>query len=158
MAKEVNRRPDQVEALRAADADRHKIADQLKAALDEGRLSLDEYDERVRDAYAARTYADLLVIVADLPQPGMSAAEVSARRSADLKRDARRMPTALSVLWTIYGALAAVNLVVWVLVATTVNGYIYPWPVWLLVPGAALGAVTVGVQRIRRQRRRSIGA
>jgi len=64
----------------------------------------------------------------------------------------------LSVLWTIYGALAAVNLVVWVLVATTVNGYIYPWPVWLLVPGAALGAVTVGVQRIRRQRRRSIGA
>jgi len=158
MAKEVNRRPEQVETLRAADADRHKIADQLKAALDEGRLSLGEYDERVRDAYAARTYADLLVIVADLPQPGMSAAEVNARRAADLKRDARRMPTALSVLWTIYGALAAVNLVVWVLVATTVDGYIYPWPVWLLVPGVALGAVTVGVQRIRRQRRRSIGA
>ena len=158
MAKEVNRRPEQVETLRAADADRHKIADQLKAALDEGRLSLGEYDERVRDAYAARTYADLLVIVADLPQPGLSAAEVNARRAADLKRDARRMPTALSVLWTIYGALAAVNLVVWVLVATTVDGYIYPWPVWLLVPGVALGAVTVGVQRIRRQRRRSIGA
>jgi len=153
MPKEVNRRPDQVEALRAADADRHKIADQLKAALDEGRLSLGEYDERVRDAYAARTYADLLVIVADLPKPGMSAAEVNARRVADLKREARRMPIALSVLWTIWGSVMAVNLVVWVLVAITVGGDVYPWPIWLLVPGAALGAVTVGVQGIRRQRR-----
>jgi hypothetical protein len=156
MAKEVNRRPEQVETLRAADADRHKIADQLKSALDEGRLSLDEYDDRVRTAYAARTYADLLVIVADLPKPGMSAAEVTARRSADLKRDTRRMPIALSVLWTIWGAITAVNLVVWILVASTVAGYIYPWPIWLLVPGVALGAVTVGVQRIRRHRRRSI--
>jgi len=153
MAKEVNRRPEQVEALRAADADRHKIADQLKAALDEGRLSLGEYDERVRDAYAARTYADLLVIVADLPKPGLNAAEVNARRAAKIKRDARRMPIALSVLWTIWGALTAVNLVVWFLVAVTVGDKVYPWPVWLLVPGAALGAVTIGVQGIRRQRR-----
>ena len=157
MAKEVNRRPEQVEALRAADADRHQIADQLKAALDEGRLSLGEYDERVRDAYAARTYADLLVIVADLPKPGMSAAEVSARRAADVAREARRMPVALSILWTIWGAITAVNLVVWILVATTTEGDLYPWPVWFLVPGAALGAVTVGVQGIRRQHRRQIG-
>jgi hypothetical protein len=152
--KEVNRRPEQVEALRAADADRHKIADQLKASLDEGRLSLQEYDERVRDAYAARTYADLLVIVADLPRPGMSAAEVNNRRAADVRRDARRLPTALLVLWTIMGAVAAVNIVVWVLVAATVSAEVYPWPVWLLVPGVALGAVTVGVQGIRRQHRR----
>ena len=153
MAKEVSRRPEQVEALRAADADRHKIADQLKAALDEGRLSLGEYDERVRDAYAARTYADLLVIVADLPKPGLNAAEVNARRAAKIKRDARRMPVALSVLWTIWGALTAVNFVVWILVAATTAGSLYPWPIWLLVPGAALGAVTIGVQGIRRQRR-----
>jgi hypothetical protein len=152
MAKEVSRRPEQVEALRAADADRHKIAEQLKAALDEGRLSLGEYDERVRDAYGARTYADLLVLVADLPKPGVSAAEVSARRAADLKREARRMPVALSILWTILGAITAVNLVVWVLVSVTTGGA-YPWPIWLLVPGVALGAVTVGVQGIRRQRR-----
>ena len=35
-----------------------------------------------------------------------------------------------------------------------VAGDVYPWPVWLLVPGAALGATTVGVQAIRRQQRR----
>jgi hypothetical protein len=153
MAKEVVPRPDG-ETLRAADADRHKIADQIKAALDEGRLSLAEYDDRVRQAYAARTYAELLILVADLPKPGLSAAEVTARRAAEKRRAARRMPMALLVLWTIWGAVAAVNLMVWFLVAVTVSGDVYPWPVWLLVPGAALGAATVGVQAIRRQQRR----
>jgi hypothetical protein len=159
MAKEVSgsgRRPSdqQLETLRAADTDRQKIADQLKAALDEGRLSLHEYDDRVGQAYAARTYADLLTLVDDLPRPGVSAAEVSARREAEARRSARRMPTALVVLWTIWAALAVVNLVVYVLVAVSTSGHLYPWPVWMLVPGAALGAVTVGVQTIRRQRRR----
>jgi hypothetical protein len=150
MAKEVSRRPEPMANMRAADGDRHKIADQLKAALDEGRLSLGEYDDRVREAYAARTYGELLELVTDLPKPGLSAAEVTARRDAELRREARRMPTALTVLWTIYGSIAAVNLVVWALVAATVAGFIYPWPIWLLVPGVALGAVTVGVQSARR--------
>jgi hypothetical protein len=159
MVKDVSgpgRRPSdhQLETLRAADADRQKIVDQLKAALDEGRLSLHEYDDRVGLAYAARTYADLLTLVDDLPRPGVSAAEVAARRAADERRAARRMPTALIVLWTIWGALAAVNLVVYVLVVVGTSDHIYPWPVWMLVPGAALGAVTVGVQAARRQHRR----
>nr|WP_296065874.1 DUF1707 domain-containing protein [uncultured Actinoplanes sp.] len=139
-----------VETLRAADIDRQKIADQLKAALDEGRLSLHEYDDRVREAYAARTYKELLLLVTDLPKPGLSAAEVQ----AEARRKARRMPTAVLVLWTIWAALAAVNVVVYVLVAATVDGYVYPWPVWLLVPGAALAAATVGTQVIRQQQRR----
>jgi hypothetical protein len=139
--------------LRAADSDREKIADQLRGALDEGRLSLHEYDDRVRDAYAARTYQELLVLVADLPRPGVSAAEVHARRTAEARRQARRLPTALLVLWTILGAIFAVNVVVYLMVMATA-GPVYPWPAWLLVPGAALTAVTVGVQTIRRQQRR----
>lgn len=153
MAKEVVPRP-AAETMRAADADRHKIADQLKAALDEGRLSLGEYDDRVRQAYAARTYAELLILVADLPRPGVSAAEVSARKAAEVRRAERKLPMALLVLWTVWGTVAAVNLMVWFLVSFTVAGDVYPWPVWLLVPGAALAASTVGVQAIRRQQRR----
>jgi hypothetical protein len=154
MAREVGRRPDQVETMRAADADRHQVAELLKAALDEGRLSLGEYDERVREAYAARTYAELLVLTNDLPRAGLSAADVNAQRAAELKREARKLPTALMVLWTIWGAVTAVNVVVWLIVAATVGFELYLWPVWLLVPGAALGAVTFGVQSIREQRRR----
>lgn len=154
MAKDVSRRPDQVETLRAADADRHQIAAQLKSALDEGRLSLDEYDDRVREAYGARTYAELLRLVADLPKAGLSAAEVNARRAAELKREARRLPMALMVLWTVWGGLTAANIMVWFVVAATAGFDLYLWPVWLLVPGAALAAVTVGVQSIRHQQRR----
>jgi hypothetical protein len=153
MPKEVVPRSD-AETLRAADADRHKIADQIKAALDEGRLSLGEYDDRVRQAYAARTYAELLILVADLPKPGLSAAEVTARQESADRKAARKLPLALLILWTVWGAAMAINLMVWFLVVVTVEGDIYPWPVWLLVPGAALGAVTVGVQAIRRQQRR----
>jgi hypothetical protein len=154
MAKEVSRGPNQVETMRAADADRHQIAEQLKSALDEGRLSLGEYDDRVREAYAARTYAELLHLVADLPKPGLSAAEVNARRAAELKREARKLPMALMVLWTIWGAATAVNVAVWFLVALPYGFAVYPWPIWLLVPGVALVAVTVGVQSIRSQSRR----
>jgi hypothetical protein len=142
-----------IETMRAADADREKVADQLKAALDEGRLSLDEYDDRVRTAYAAKTYQELLLLLTDLPRPGLSATEVRARRDAQRRKEARKLPTAMMVLWTIWAALATVNLVVFALVAVTVDGDVYPWPVWLLVPGAALAAVTVGVQAIRHQQR-----
>ncbi|HWS33895.1 MAG TPA: DUF1707 domain-containing protein [Actinoplanes sp.] len=137
----------EVDTMRAADGDRQQIADQLKAAVDEGRLSLHEYDERVGLAYAARTYAELLVLVQDLPRPGMTNAEVNAQA----RKAARRLPTALLVLWTIWGALTAVNVVIYALVAVSITELVYPWPIWLLVPGVALGAVTVGVQVIRNQ-------
>ena len=156
MAKEVaksGKQPDPVH-MRAADADRHQIAEQLKAALDEGRLSLHEYDDRVKEAYAARTYADLIGLVTDLPAPGLNAAEVSARQAADRRREANRLPTPLIVLWTIWGALAAVNLVVWVLVDMTVDSDLYLWPVWMLVPGAALLVATLGTQAVRRRDQR----
>jgi hypothetical protein len=55
------------EDLRAGDADRAFVAGRLKVALDEGRLSVDDYDERLRQAYAATTYGDLDRVLADLP-------------------------------------------------------------------------------------------
>lgn len=56
--------------LRVSDADRHKVAEILRQAAGEGRLDLDELDERLESAYAAKTYADLIPITADLPIRG----------------------------------------------------------------------------------------
>ena len=56
--------------LRVSDADRHKVAEILREAAGEGRLDLDELDERLESAYAAKTYADLMPITADLPLRG----------------------------------------------------------------------------------------
>jgi hypothetical protein len=54
-------------AIRAATADRERTVDVLKAAFAEGRLTQDEYTERMGRAYEARTYGELGAIVADLP-------------------------------------------------------------------------------------------
>ena len=53
--------------LRASTADRERAVDVLKAGFAEGRLTKDEYDVRVSQAYAARTYAELAMVTADLP-------------------------------------------------------------------------------------------
>jgi hypothetical protein len=53
--------------LRAAHADREQVIDTLKAAFVQGRLAKDEFDLRIGQALAARTYADLAAVTADIP-------------------------------------------------------------------------------------------
>ncbi len=54
--------------LRISDADRHRVAEVLRGAAGEGRLDLEELDERLDATFAAKVYADLVPIVADLPE------------------------------------------------------------------------------------------
>lgn len=53
--------------LRISDADRHRVAEILREAAGEGRIDIDELDQRLEATYAARTYADLVPITFDLP-------------------------------------------------------------------------------------------
>lgn len=68
--------------LRASDADRQRVADRLRQAMDEGRLTLLEYDERLRAAYAALTYGELAMVTNDLPAstpPAVPASQAPAK-------------------------------------------------------------------------------
>jgi hypothetical protein len=51
----------------AANADRDRAIDVLRAGFAEGRLTKGEYDDRTGRAYAARTYGELGSLIADLP-------------------------------------------------------------------------------------------
>ncbi len=53
----------------ASDADRDAAAGLLNAALAEGRLTADEYDQRLGAAYAARSWQQLRQLTEDLPAP-----------------------------------------------------------------------------------------
>jgi hypothetical protein len=53
--------------LRISDADRHRVSELLRSAAGEGRLDIEELDERLEATYAAKTYGDLLPITSDLP-------------------------------------------------------------------------------------------
>ena len=56
--------------MRVSDADREQAAEVLREAAGQGRISMDELDERLELAYAAKTYGDLAAVTRDLPQGG----------------------------------------------------------------------------------------
>src|SRR6185437_9529683 len=53
--------------LRASYEDRDKVAEQLRVAAGDGRLTADELDQRLEAALTARTYGELATLTADLP-------------------------------------------------------------------------------------------
>ncbi|WP_221355851.1 DUF1707 SHOCT-like domain-containing protein [Streptomyces beigongshangae] len=59
--------------LRASDADRDRVTEVLRDALAEGRLDMEEFEERLEATYKARTYGELEPLTRDLPAPGVPA-------------------------------------------------------------------------------------
>lgn len=139
--------------IRASDSDRQAVVDRLRKAVDEGRLGLLEWDERVARAYRSVTYDELAQVAADLPddqQAKPARPAVTAPPVAGLIRD---LPTPLKVLWTIWLTVVLINLVIWALVSAT-GELTYFWPAWVAGPtGAGLLGVSVGVTMMRRNRR-----
>jgi Domain of unknown function (DUF1707)/Cell wall-active antibiotics response 4TMS YvqF len=74
--------------LRCSDVDRERVAEALRQAAGDGRLTLSELEERLDATFRARTYGELEPITADLPQgpypvPGIAEpAPVAHQRSA----------------------------------------------------------------------------
>jgi hypothetical protein len=151
-------------AMRASDQDRQQVVDRLRAGLEDGRLKMEEYLERMALAYQAVTYADLAPLDADLPaagarmQPRRPEIPAAAPRTAAAAGGVlASLPTALKVLWTIWLAVVSINVVVWALVSGTHGHLAYPWPMWVAGPyGALLAAVSAGVTQIRRGRRPAV--
>jgi hypothetical protein len=54
-------------SLRASRADRERVIDLLKTAFVQGRLARDEFDARIGQVLASRTYAELAAATADIP-------------------------------------------------------------------------------------------
>ena len=82
--------------LRISDADRHRVAEMLREAAGEGRIDMDELDERLEAAYDAKTYADLVPLTADLPLGARPHLPVE-RRPADLS-PAPRYENSLAIM------------------------------------------------------------
>ncbi len=153
-------RPD----MRASDADRQEVVERLRGALDEGRLKMDEYLERMSLAYEAVTYGDLVPLYRDLPEaravakPEAAAPPAPAPAPAPRAEVVRRggfagLPTPMKVLWTIWATVVSINVVIWVLVSATTAHLLYPWPLWVAGPwGVVLLGVTALVTTIRRGR------
>jgi hypothetical protein len=152
---------DDRQRMRASDADRQEVIARLRVALDEGRLKVDEYLDRMGLASEAVTYGDLAPLYADLPESGSvarrepippaPAVPAAASSASPVRGGFAGLPTALKILWMIWGAVVAVNVVVWGLASATAASLIYPWPLWVAGPwGVVLLAISMGVTQIRR--------
>jgi Domain of unknown function (DUF1707) len=162
MSAEADEMDDQ-QKLRASDRDRQQVVEELRHALEEGRLSMAEYVDRMEAAYLAVTYSDLTPLCADLPASGPVTAEPQTAApalsaAAPLTPFCRvgylaGLPKVLKIGWTIWLAVVSINVVTWALVSGTGDHLAYPWPVWVAGPyGAALFAVSAGVLLFRRSR------
>ena len=93
--------------LRASHADREHVIDMLKAAFVQGRVTKDEFDVRVGQAFASRTYAELAAVTADLPashiadQPPSNSAGAQSRPPVSHAAKARRCVVIALVMMTV---------------------------------------------------------
>jgi len=157
--------------MRAADHDRQQVVDRLRSAMADGRLTVDEFVDRMGRAYQAVTYGDLAPLSADLPvgQPdgtaglaggagslaGNGTPVPAAVRPAGCARPGvlAGLPSGLRMLWRIWLTAVSVSVVVWVLVGVTSGHLAHPWPLWVAGPwGAVLFAQSVGCTQSRRGR------
>ena len=94
---------DRDDRLRASDADRDRVIARLRDHFAEGRLTHDELDERITAALNAKTFGDLHVLMADLPEPGPASTAVrtlprAAAGPVFVRRGPRLLPLAMLFL------------------------------------------------------------
>jgi hypothetical protein len=112
--------------LLASDADRERIAERLRAAAGEGRLTPAELEERLESAFSARSDAELEPLVVDLPAP-----QRREPRRSDHSHERAYVATMLLLvaIWALTGA-----------------GYF--WPIWPML-GWGIGVVADRGGRLR---------
>ena len=141
--------------IRASDVDREAVAAILREAYTVGRLTLDEFDERVAAAYAGKTWGELRGLTTDLPVqpvlgtdiPGRELASPAALPSRQPRPEpepsreprppagqARRRPVAILI-----------PVVVWTLLV--VHGSVGPGVVFLLIAVFALASIMASIRR-----------
>lgn len=108
--------------LRASDADRERLADELREHTVAGRLDTDELEQRLQSAYAARTTGELDALRRDLPRTPAQLALAHRERRAQLMR---------RTLQQTGGSLGLFVVCTAIFFATGAHGAF--WPVWILI-------------------------
>lgn len=124
--------------IRASDGDRERTAQLLREHHAVGRLTAEEFDERLDKVFAAKTLGELDELLADLPAIDLyqlpSASIRPTRRGGSGPRSAGLEPRADGALsplvapWSTWATGSALLVAVWVVMALTFGGLAWvPW-------------------------------
>jgi hypothetical protein len=150
--------------LRASDADRDAVAEQLREHFATGRLRMDELNERLDKVYSAQTYGELEPLVEDLPGPGPYAdLPVPYPPTATSGQQVERFEhgwggdlTHGGPAWGAWASASAVCWGIWLASLITGGGGVAGfWPVWVSVPWGGLLLVEAVSERNRPERDRN---
>jgi hypothetical protein len=118
--------------MRASDADREAAADTLRDAHAEGRLTLEEFEERLDRTLAAKTVGELAGLTRDLPADNASIETPTTRPGAPATPYAGyghvRGP------WAAWGTMVMVCVSVWAVTVISGGRTHQFWPIWVLLP------------------------
>jgi hypothetical protein len=140
--------------IRASDADRDRAASLLREHHAAGRLTAEEFSERLDRAFVAKTVGEIDALLKDLPGIDLYRLPDAALTRQPMQRQAAvpsagRGSRAWRVAWGVWLTISAVCFVIWGL--TTAPGYV--WPLWVAGPWGVImagGWLTANAGRIGR--------
>jgi uncharacterized protein DUF1707 len=137
--------------LRASDADRERVVFTLQTAVSEGRLTLEEFDQRVASVYAAKTHGELAAATSDLPvaPAGLGRVEPGWRGRPPAYRTVSSPVIAAGSGWGTYLSASLACLVIWACIAATGGGLQDFWFLWVAGPWGAVLASREISRRLR---------
>ncbi|MFB4272179.1 DUF1707 domain-containing protein [Nonomuraea sp. GTA35] len=118
--------------MRASDADRDRVAAILREHTAQGRITMDEFNERLEHLYQSKTYGELAKLTSDLPDVDLRHLPVKAGAAA--KPQQQGMHSGMKAAWSAWAAASGINWVIWLIVSITTGDLIYPWPLWVMGP------------------------
>ncbi|AWS48155.1 DUF1707 domain-containing protein [Streptosporangium sp. 'caverna'] len=134
---------------RASDGDRDKVASVLREHYAQGRLTVEEFDERLEQLYTSRTYGELATLTSDLPDvdlQGLSNASSRLSERGGRPGGVQASHGALRSIWAVWAVASGVNWMVWFIVGATDGfDFPYPWPLWVMGPWGVMLLLTTVV-------------
>jgi DUF1707 SHOCT-like domain len=127
-------------SIRASDSDREQVAAFLRDNLTQGRLTLEEFNQRLDAVYASKTYGDLDALMVDLPRrPGTGPWTLADAGAQLAERWERRRVDKNRRSWSRFFTVNAALWIVWAFfLATPGHHHVELWPLWLTVPWGAM--------------------
>ena len=132
--------------MRAGDADRDDTIAILREAFAEGRLSQDEFDDRLERAHGARTYADLANLTEDLPVTSQSSDALVPGENSKRVKERKDLRSA----WASWLGVGVLVNIIWFATWMGSGPAPYYWPIWVIGPWGGAMVIWTLTSKVQR--------